>query len=829
MGRLGRFALHRRMSCFLGLAIFAFSFPSAGQFFDTASGAATGTSASMNDRFWLLHRFQVTSTVTIGTVGGHFHHPGCAPIGRRTAFAALVALTGSSDVPDSVDLSTSDVIATTLITVPGFPGGVGEAPLTATLSPGWYGLAFGTGEFGADLIPNGVSPPDCLGMDSLDTDLEPSQFPLTIDRTAGTFVNSAVKLRFFATQVFPFYLETFEDEAPYPPTDPELNLLGWDWGDTYVGDGTQIQPTLDGRTPGTVALEATSVGGLGVGIVEENVVSAFGTGLDSSFDVGVRGKFRDFSTAYGPPGTFVLGVFDALVGMLQPGQFGVVANLQTLGPDFPPEAGLTTLNVVEGDGVQQSNNILGPQVFLSQSAQDALFSGKAFTLEILLDRSSAQAQAVLRIEGEVFTAGLSLSLLTPSVEIESINAQVLVFNNFEGTDFGDGDKVGVELIELAGFSSEPVAFCGDGQVTGDEECDDGNADTGDGCRPDCTQEICGHAILDPQEQCDDGDLTNGDGCQANCALPICGDGIVDLGEDEQCDDGNLDDGDECSGTCHIEVCGNGIVDPDEQCDDANVDLGDGCRPNCTQELCGDGMLDPQEQCDDGNNSPGDGCRADCSEEICGDGTNDPQEQCDDGNVVDGDGCSTSCQTEECGNGILDPDEACDDGNISAGDGCRADCSIEICGDGVPDPQEQCDDGNVVSGDGCSEACESEAGSGEGCTSGYWKQEHHFDSWPASYAPGTVAEGGTPFADVFEDAFPNQSLSQVLRNGGGGLKALGRHSVAALLNAASSEVSYDLTSFDVVDMFDQTHPGTKRAYNTLKNNFESFNEQGCPLN
>ena len=59
--------------------------------FDTASGATTSQGAKLNDRFWQLHRFEVTSTVTIGTVGGHISHGGCAPYSTRTAFAALVA------------------------------------------------------------------------------------------------------------------------------------------------------------------------------------------------------------------------------------------------------------------------------------------------------------------------------------------------------------------------------------------------------------------------------------------------------------------------------------------------------------------------------------------------------------------------------------------------------------------------------------------------------------------------------------------------------------------------------------------------------------------
>jgi uncharacterized repeat protein (TIGR01451 family) len=115
------------------------------------------------------------------------------------------------------------------------------------------------------------------------------------------------------------------------------------------------------------------------------------------------------------------------------------------------------------------------------------------------------------------------------------------------------------------------------------------------------------------------------------------------------------------------------------------------------------------------------------------------------------------------------------------------------------------------------------GGGEGCTPGYWKQSQHFDSWTAPLTPDT------PFSDVFENAFPGKTLLQVLKQGGGGLKALGRHTVAALLNAASPNVSYDLSVADVIDQFNAVFPGTKNAYNLLKNSFESFNEQGCPLN
>ncbi len=106
--------------------------------------------------------------------------------------------------------------------------------------------------------------------------------------------------------------------------------------------------------------------------------------------------------------------------------------------------------------------------------------------------------------------------------------------------------------------------------------------------------------------------------------------------------------------------------------------------------------------------------------------------------------------------------------------------------------------------------------GRGCTPGYWKQDQHFDSWPAAYTPSML------FDDVFANAFPGKTLLQVLGTGGGGLNALGRHTVAALLSGASG---FSLPSGDVIDLFNNYH-----ATNTeeLKNYFASWNELGCPL-
>lgn len=112
------------------------------------------------------------------------------------------------------------------------------------------------------------------------------------------------------------------------------------------------------------------------------------------------------------------------------------------------------------------------------------------------------------------------------------------------------------------------------------------------------------------------------------------------------------------------------------------------------------------------------------------------------------------------------------------------------------------------------------GGGEGCTPGFWKQTQHFPFWTAPYTPGTL------FSAVFEDAFPGMTLLQVASLGGGGLNALGRHTVAALLNAASADVDYGFTVQEVIDGFNAVFPGGD--YEGLKGDFEYENELGCGL-
>jgi fibro-slime domain-containing protein len=170
----------------------------------------------------------------------------------------------------------------------------------------------------------------------------------------------------------------------------------------------------------------------------------------------------------------------------------------------------------------------------------------------------------------------------------------------------------------------PQNKCGNGVVTGKEDCDDGNTKSGDGCSSTCQ--------LEPGWVCPNPG--------APCIAKQCGDGII--AGLEQCDDGNTADGDGCSSTCKLE--------PGWACTTTNG------KSVCHQTVCGDGVKEGFEQCDDGNRIPYDGCSPTCTIEpacsngqctpLCGDGLKFPQEECDDGNTQNGDGCSSTCQIEK---------------------------------------------------------------------------------------------------------------------------------------------------------------------------------------
>jgi fibro-slime domain-containing protein len=178
------------------------------------------------------------------------------------------------------------------------------------------------------------------------------------------------------------------------------------------------------------------------------------------------------------------------------------------------------------------------------------------------------------------------------------------------------------ILGTGGSTMQAPPNCGNGELTDDEACDDGNKVSGDGCSDTCLQVERGFSCASPGKACRE--------------IARCGDGVV--ASSERCDDGNMLPGDGCSERCKIElgkkcegspsvcsdaVCGNSIVEGAESCDDGNSVPFDGCsslclrEPNCKEQSCtsdcGDGLV-INEGCDDGNNLDGDGCSATCTVE-----------------------------------------------------------------------------------------------------------------------------------------------------------------------------------------------------------------------
>ncbi len=107
--------------------------------------------------------------------------------------------------------------------------------------------------------------------------------------------------------------------------------------------------------------------------------------------------------------------------------------------------------------------------------------------------------------------------------------------------------------------------------------------------------------------------------------------------------------------------------------------------------------------------------------------------------------------------------------------------------------------------------------GQWCSHGYWKQSQHFDNW-VNYSPNQL------FSSVFDNAFPGKTLLQVLKQGGGGLNALGRDTVGELLN--SGKMNTGFTQAQVISMFNAVFPGTKSEYDALHAQFVA--PENCPL-
>jgi hypothetical protein len=119
---------------------------------------------------------------------------------------------------------------------------------------------------------------------------------------------------------------------------------------------------------------------------------------------------------------------------------------------------------------------------------------------------------------------------------------------------------------------------------------------------------------------------------------------------------------------------------------------------------------------------------------------------------------------------------------------------------------------------------------EGCTPGFWKNNADKKGavqWvPTGFLPGALV--GSVFS-----AAPANIASLTLLEGlglnGGGVNALTRHAIAAVLNAAHPGVDYPLTVMEIQTAVNAAFAsGDAATIESTKDMLDRFNNAGCPI-
>ena len=273
------------------------------------------------------------------------------------------------------------------------------------------------------------------------------------------------------------------------------------------------------------------------------------------------------------------------------------------------------------------------------------------------------------------------------------------------TDFFDGlldevtiwaqtlDSSDIGYLHNAGQGREicdavQVPVCGDGQLEGFEQCDDGLVDPDDTIYTEVPGDDDGDCVIDIEDSA------------SSCLNNVCGDGYLYAGE-EQCDDGNLVAGDGCDALCRFETSLGPVCSTLYQlilssigsfCGDVNYDL--------RADLDNDGNVDSFDLLTMGNNAQDENW---CQGEL--DDTTDP---CftgcvDDSECVDTLYCN-GAETCNVGLGECEPGTpvVCDDGISCSVDSCNEasdSCDFDLAGCSCVNDGD-CDDSNSCTDDSC---------------------------------------------------------------------------------------------------------------------------------
>jgi hypothetical protein len=228
----------------------------------------------------------------------------------------------------------------------------------------------------------------------------------------------------------------------------------------------------------------------------------------------------------------------------------------------------------------------------------------------------------------------------------------------------------------------------------------------------------------------------------------------------------------------------------------------------------------------------------------------------DGCVIPGEDAQFIVTLNNCGDVDLSVDVATSWG-ICEGIGIEIPAGgTEICYDSVPVPLDWVDPNiclevianwdilddrggclpneDTVFAEGC---CCVQPPGGEGCTPGFWKnnaQKWGASAWCDLFDPSDSFEGvfgvDVTLRGKGKNTIASPTLLEALNANGGGINALARHATAALLNACSDCVQYDIASpAAVIAAVQAAIAAGDEAIQALHEELAYYNEAGCPAN
>jgi cysteine-rich repeat protein len=251
--------------------------------------------------------------------------------------------------------------------------------------------------------------------------------------------------------------------------------------------------------------------------------TAFGYGGDAytAYDAGAEAAFAAFAALLGDPAPLARRGLAATSAACQQSVVGGVSRY---------------LDALARETAKRKKTSLrdpaGPALTSLDLEADLLAAPHATRLAVLL--GAAETKAARKCAGEslaaLFGAGACEAKTGSAEELVACGTQVAACELCMGLNEADGLALNCNSFSGWADCDPDLAECGDGLVSEDEECDDGNTVDGDGCDDDCFVTTCGDGELTIDEECDDGNHASGDGCDAECYVETCD------GDDETCEE-----------------------------------------------------------------------------------------------------------------------------------------------------------------------------------------------------------------------------------------------------------------------------------------------------